>query len=163
MITQEKLKQRLHYNLETGVFIWIINIMFVKIGDIAGSINTNGHRQIMIDEKNYLAHNLAWLYVNGIWTPEGYIIDHKDRNYDNNAWDNLRPATLSQNQGNTKRSITNKTGYRGVSFHKKRQHYVAQISINNKKIWLGAYNTPEKAYAVYLKAAKEHFGEYYND
>lgn len=129
MITLDELKQRFDYDPDTGLFIYKIPVMFMKIGDVAGTKNTNGHIQIMINEQFYLAHNLACLWMTGEY-PDGYIVDHKDRDYDNNKWLNLRKATLSQNMGNTKLYSSNSTGLKGVHW--------------------------------YLKAAKAHFGEFFN-
>lgn len=161
-ITQLELKERFNYNPETGIFIYKIYIARMRPGDIAGNANTNGHIQIEINYKPYLAHNLAWLYMTGEW-PKGFVIDHINRNYSDNKWSNLRKATNSQNQGNRKFHKLNKSGYRGVCYIKKKNLYQAQISIHNKKVWIGYFKTAELAYEAYLKVAKEHFGEFYND
>lgn len=156
----EYFKKRLYYNQYTGLFIYLIPVMQMRPGDIAGSPNTNGHIQIMIDKIYYMAHNLAWFYMTGEW-PQN-IVDHKDRNYSNNKWENLRPATFSQNQGNTKIRKDNKTGYKGVHFDKRSNKFVAQITIYNKRTWLGTRETAEEAFKIYLEAANKHFGEFHN-
>lgn len=161
-LTQDQLKERFEYNPDTGFFIYRIAIAQMKPGDIAGNANTNGHIQIEINYRPYLAHNLAWFYMTGEW-PNGFIVDHINRNYADNRWINFRKATHSQNQGNRKKHKLNKSGYRGVNFVKKNGKFQAQISINNKKVWLGYFVTAELAYEAYLKVAKEHFGEFYND
>lgn len=160
--TQDFLKNRFDYNTETGNFIYKIPVAQMRPGDIAGAINTNGHIQIMIKEVLYLAHNLAWVYMTGEW-PEGFIIDHIDRNYSNNRWKNFRKANFSQNQGNRKFHILNTSGFRGVSYDKKKDKYYSQICINGKKKWIGYFKTAEDAYSAYLDCAKKHFGEFYHD
>ena len=41
---------------------------------------------------------------------------------------------------------------KGYTLDKRRNKYQAKIRINNKKIYLGCYDTPEEARAAYLKA-----------
>lgn len=89
------------------------------------------------------------------------ITDHIDGNGLNNVRDNLRLATRSQNLGNSRLSIRNKFGLKGVSAF--RDGFMAGITVNKQRIYLGVYETPELAHAAYVVAAKEHFGEFAND
>lgn len=50
---------------------------------------------------------------------------------------------------------TNTTGYKGVSFDKERNKYLAQIVFKKKHYNLGRYDTAEEASEVYQKAKKE--------
>lgn len=162
MITQEYLKQRLHYNPETGLFTYVISLMQMRIGDIAGRPNTNGHIQISIDYVRYMAHNLAWLYMTGEY-PVEFIVDHQDTIKSNNKWINLRKANLSQNQGNVGLRVDNKSGFKGVHFDKRKHKFIAQITLNNKRTYLGARNTDTEAYDLYVVAAAKHFGIFHRD
>ena len=65
MITQEKLKESLHYNQDTGVFTWNELRSGIKKSLIAGSMLLSGYVHIQIHGKFYLSHRLAWLYVYG--------------------------------------------------------------------------------------------------
>ena len=65
-------------------------------------------------------------------------------------------ATTQENKQNiSKPSIANSSGFRGVSWEKKRQKWHAQIKLNGKTKHLGRFNTAEQAYNAYLKAKKE--------
>lgn len=160
MITQERVQYLLWYDSETGNLIWKNpTSKRVSIFDIAGHIDDD-YITIRLDKILYPAHCIIWLYVTGTW-PEDQI-DHKDLNKQNNRWANLREATPSLNGANKNKYATNKSGFKGVSWSKRRQAWLAQITINYKTINLGCYETAEKASEVYQKAAKEHFGEFSN-
>lgn len=87
-------------------------------------------------------------------------IDHKDGDGLNNQRGNLQLITPSQNQAKKKTQLNNTSGYRGVSFDKKSNKWVAQIVCKGVKQYLGAFHTKEKAAKVYNKAAFEAFGEF---
>lgn len=155
----EILKNRLSYDKETGLFTYIVNVSNCKTGDIAGRPNTNGHIQISINNRRYMAHNLAWLYMTGEY-PTEFIVDHIDRNYANNKWENLRKASLSENSGNTKLSITNTSGVKGVYWNKTKEKWIAQIGIYNRRVHIGNFYTKEEAEKAYKAEANKHFGEF---
>jgi len=154
MITQELLKELLHYDPETGIFVWKKKISCkVIVGGIAGS-KTNGYLEIGIFGKSYKAHRLAWLYIFGVWP--NFDIDHKDSIKHHNWIDNLREVTKSGNQQNQIRAQrSNKTGFLGVSFHKTNGKYRAVITVNNKQKFIGLYETPEDAHAAYVSVKRK--------
>lgn len=51
-------------------------------------------------------------------------------------------------------SISNKSGYTGVTWFNNFSKWRSQIGIGGKPITLGYFNTKEEAYAIYLKAKK---------
>jgi hypothetical protein len=157
MITQQELKQQLHYDPDTGVFTWLVsNAQCVKVVDIAGSYNSQGYRQIMINYKYYRAHRLAWLYMYGNFPIDQ--IDHINNKKDDNRIINLREANNSENgQNKIKAQSNNKLGLLGVS--KNRTGFQARIKLNNTIKCLGTYTTPEEAHEVYLEA-KRNMHEY---
>ena len=137
MITQKLLKKLLKYDAETGVFRWKIGRRGCRKGSVAGCKNSYGYIHIMIDWKNYKAHRLAWLYVNGYF-PE-HDIDHINGIRDDNRLCNIREVTMQCNMQNCKKRITNSTGIRGVCWHKRARKYMAQITIHGKRKHLGYY------------------------
>jgi len=54
-----------------------------------------------------------------------------------------------------KKRPDNKSGYIGVSWDKSTQKWVAQIGYQGSRIYLGLYDTPEKAKEVYTAKQKE--------
>lgn len=88
-------------------------------------------------------------------------IDHKDQNTFNNQKSNLRVATVSQNNSNiNKNRKNNKSGYRGVGYHKTVRKWRARVNCNNKQYNLGWFNTAEEAAQAYDKKARELFREF---
>lgn len=85
---------------------------------------------------------------------EGAELDRID-NDDDYKPSNCRWVSHKENSNN-RRKYKNKTGYTGVTYKPKLNKYQAQLYKNKKFIYLGVYDTPESAYAAYLKAKKEY-------
>lgn len=153
ILTQERLKELLSYDPETGVFVWAkptSNRM--KIDGVAGSNHHSGYRQISIDKTLFRSHRLAWLYMAGTFPPEQ--IDHINMDKADNRFANLRAVTQSENQHNARLKITNTSGYKGISYHKSNKKWIAEIKSNNVRKHLGYFSTPEEASVAYLAAQK---------
>ena len=91
---------------------------------------------------------------------EGQFIDHKNGNGLDNRRSNLRLCTLSQNNQNFPLSISNKSGYKGVSWHKGAKRWRVTIKLEKKQKSLGYYHDLKKAAIAYNKGAKQYFGEF---
>lgn len=153
-ITQERLKELLHYDSGTGVFTWRVRRGGgATAGAKAGATDTYGYAQITVDRHLYLAHQIAWLYMTGFWPR--FEIDHRNRVRNDNAWSNLRPADrLLNTQNRTKPNTKNSTGLLGVSRYRTSE-FSARITVNGKQRFLGVYSSAEQAHAVYLAAKRE--------
>jgi HNH endonuclease/AP2 domain-containing protein len=157
-ITAARLRELLDYNSETGEFRWRKQVSrSVKAGAVAGLTDRDGYRRITIQGRIYPAHRLAWLYMTGQWCR--VMIDHRDGNPSNNRRDNLRRATVSQNNANRRIHRNNKCGFKGVV----RNHigrWVSAIYKNGKRHHLGSFGTPQEAHAAYVLAAPRLHGEF---
>lgn len=158
-ITQEYLKDLLHYDPATGVFKWIVprgrGRVKIKPGDVAGSSDGRGYAVIGIDGKLYRAHRLAFLYMTGSFPK--HEVDHKDCDRSNNKWENLREATRSQNLAN--RGAQTSLCLKGVRLLPSGR-YQAYIGFKGKQRNLGVFQTPEEASAAFARAANDNFGEF---
>jgi len=139
MITQSELKELFDYDKDSGLFTRVKNQgSRGKIGDIAGSKRNTGYIAIKAKGKQYQAHRLAWLYMTGEF-PE-YDIDHINHVRDDNRWENLREATRIDNCQNMSKSSANTSGCTGVTWNKENNKWLAYISIDGKRSYLG-YHT----------------------
>lgn len=89
---------------------------------------------------------------------DGVLVDHKDGDGLNNRRANLRPCTHAQNMFNRRLPRNNRSGFKGVYWHKNR--WYAKIQVDRKNIHLGAFTDVEQAAHAYDRAARIHFGEF---
>lgn len=152
MLTAERLRELLHYDPATGLFTWrVAKSNRAPVGGVAGSLAVRGCVDIGVDGVRHKAHRLAWLYMTGRW-PDAEI-DHRNTVPHDNRWSNLRelPHVLNSQNSRAPRS-NNTTGFLGVTRNGGR--FRAQITVNGKAFNLGRYETPERAYEVYVAAKR---------
>ena len=154
MLTQNRLKEVLHYETDTGHFLWKERISIrIVVGRIAGNVGKNGYREIKVFGLRTTVHRLAFFYMTGEWPPED--VDHINGNRDDNRWLNLRLVSRSVNlQNRHGPGIKNTTGFLGVS--PSGGKYLAQIRADGCAKYLGRYSTPEEAHAVYVEAKRKY-------
>lgn len=91
-------------------------------------------------------------------TPEGFSTDHVNTNRLDNRKENLRTCTKAQNGMNRVAQKNNKLGIKGVC--QLGNKFIAQISINKKRTYLGIFNNADDAQSAYKNASIKFFGEY---
>ena len=151
MITQQRLKEILDYDPNTGVFTWLCDRGgSIKAGQVAGCIDKNtGYQVITADYRTYKSHRLAWLYMYGYWPDQ---IDHKNGNKIDNRLTNLREVNHQENAQNRGRLVNNKYGCTGVfPSRNKANPWSAVIIVKGEFKFLGNFSTLEDA----IKARKE--------
>lgn len=150
-LTHETLTEVLDFDPATGVFTWkIARSNRVKSGSRAGVVHKpSGGRYIAIDKEKFMAHRLAFFYVNKRWPNTD--VRPIDANYDNCAVDNLKEVSRVDLQHSRSKVATNTSGFVGVS--KSGSKWQAKITWNYHQIALGAnFDTAEEAGAVYQLA-----------
>lgn len=87
------------------------------------------------------SNRIVWLHriVMGV-DDETIYVDHRNWDKTDNRKTNLRLATKSENNMNIKRKTNNTSGYTGVTFNKRSGKYIARISINGNRIYLGTFD-----------------------
>lgn len=106
------------------------------------------------NDKHGFMHNLF------LQPEKGYEVDHIDGNPRNNKRNNLRICTHHQNCMNRGFSKNNTSGFKGVSWDKRKGKYVSYINPNKKSIFLGAFNNTRSAALAYNCAAIKYCGEF---
>lgn len=161
-LTQERLKELLHYDPDTGVFTWKANSYRRKAGSIAGYNNGKGYIQMRIDSKFYYAHRLAWMWVHGEF-PKNEI-DHINNVKSDNRISNLRSASRTENLRNMSLTKQNSSGVKGVYWFKRTGKWRAVIRTGGGvHLHLGYHDDIELAELIVEEARRKYHGEFANN
>jgi len=112
----------------------------------------NGYPHVMIGSRknkraNYFVHNIISLCYLGE-KPNGYQTDHINSIRADNRLENLQYITPQQNT--QKRKTMNGRNVKGYTL--KNGKYVAKITVDYKKFYLGSYDTEEEARQAFIDA-----------
>ena len=132
----------------------VISCRFNKEKILKPRINRNGYLFVGLwnnKQKHFLIHRLIAIYF--IDNPNNYdYVDHINRNKRDNRIENLRWITKSGNMRNRK----NQGKYmKGVWFHKKNNKFMASITIDYERKFLGCFDTELEANKAYMKEYNE--------
>ena len=128
-------------------------------------ISNNGYKifdfrpSLRLNRSTILSHRMIFYIRNGC-LPK--CVDHANHDTLDNSINNLRAATVSQNQMNkrSKKAATSK--HLGVSWYKRYEKWKAGIHTEGKTIHLGYFTSETEAAQAYNTAAAKHFGEFAN-
>ncbi len=95
---------------------------------------------------------LVYMHVHLLKPPEGILVDHIDHDTLNNTRENLRLATVTQNNAHTK--LQRETGFRGVHFEKRTSKW--RVECGNQTV--GRFDDQIKAAEAYDHAARVKYG-----
>ena len=115
----------------------------------AGSKDNRGYFGTRINGNRYKNHRIIYSIFNNANLTSDQIIDHIDRNPQNNHPNNLRIVTAIENQRNQTKRKNTSSKYKGVNFHKINKNFVARIKFNKKQIHIGSFLTELDAARAY--------------
>ncbi|RKM32205.1 HNH endonuclease signature motif containing protein [Moraxella catarrhalis] len=143
----------LRYNETKGEFTWIKRPnKNIHLHTRAGTKNSAGYRVISLFGKRYLEHRLAWFYVHGEMPK--HEIDHINQIRDDNRISNLRQVTHSENQRNKTRKDS-RVDEIGIWWCRRRKRYIAEISLNRKKVYQKSFTDIDEAISARKAKALE--------
>lgn len=151
----------LSYDPISGNLTWIKQRGTIRVGHVVQTVETGGYFVVRFRGVLYCAHVIAWLLHSGVWPEQS--IDHIDGNKQNNALNNLRPASFSQNMRNRGKNRSNTSGLKGVWQKKSKPSvWFATITSGGKCVWLGTFKSKADAHDAYVQAATKLHGDFAN-
>ncbi len=170
--TQEYLQECFTYDPETGLLYWKNRplkhfksewaaIVWNKKypGKIAlNGLDKDGYRRGELCGHNVRAHRIIYKLVTG---KEPNIICHENGSTEDNRIDKISSGTISMNNKDKAKHITNTSGITGVRWREEKNRWFAEIGIDGKKKHLGCFRTKEEAIAA-RKAAEIEYGYHPN-
>jgi hypothetical protein len=111
----------------------------------AAGRDSAGYGRFWLDGKTALAHRVSYRLAYGS-IPDGKDLDHICWNRGCVRPDHLRPVTHKENHENRSGlSSHNTSGFRGVSWHKTSNSWIAYVIHDGKHNHVGSFSTREKA------------------
>ena len=144
----------MHYDAKRGIWRWRVTSQGRRTGkgSIAGCLNSNGYRYIMVNGKVYKSSRLAWFYIRGYFTENQ--VDHENRVRDDDRWCNLREVSHQCNIRNRKDNKNNTSGVKGVYWNKQTGKWRARVMVDGKLKSLGYHDDFTEA-VVHRLAAEQ--------
>jgi hypothetical protein len=155
-ITEQIREIKRYLRYEDGKVFWKENRgAKTKKGDRAGSLNSTGYRQIQLNYRSYCEHRIIWLLVHGVW-PDNHL-DHINGDRLDNRIENLRDVTHRDNLRAFRKPTRGASSqYRGVSWHKQKNQWCAEITFNGKSTFIGLFKCEVAAAEAWDAAAMAH-------
>lgn len=108
------------------------------------------------DKKNIAMHRL----IIGIDKGDGMQTDHINLDTLDNRCQNLRVATVSENNRNKRVRRDSASGHKGIIWDKRKNRWLARITLHGKRSHLGYFANIEDAASSYACASNVMHGEF---
>lgn len=151
----DRLDQLFYY--DNGLLRYKKPVGLRNAGDVAGNKLNKGYWQVGVDRKRYLAHRVIFALHHRRIPGQ---IDHINGDKCDNRIENLREVDNAQNQWNTGLRSTNKSGVKGVYWHKGIKRWVASCRHGGKQHIVGTYNDLQAAAESIAAYRLAHHGQF---
>lgn len=145
------------FTYKDGDIYWAVDKGRMHIGDVAGTVNSTGRKQVCINGKLYKVHRIIYAMHHGE-IPR--FIDHIDGNPLNNRIENLRGATHSENMYNVSAKRNNTSGEKGVGWDFTKERWFAYCYVKGKKVYAGYHEKFESAVSAVRELRKTLHGSF---
>ena len=143
------------FDYKNGKLFWKCptNPKKTPAGSLAGTVSKRGYIHVQYNRKIYKAHQLVYLMHTGTMCK---LLDHVNGVLTDNRVENLRPASVMQNQRNAGIRKDNTSGVKNVSWHSRAKKWGVQLSIAGKIKHFGYFDDLELAALVARSAREKH-------
>lgn len=124
---------------------------------VAGSKHHTGYRVLKVDNRTVMFHRAVWIWHNGK-CPK--VLDHINRNREDNRIENLRPLTTTKNLWNQKKMRNSTTGVKGLHWEASRGYWVGSVQANGKRHKVGFSKDRAKVEQLLKRKREELHGKY---
>ena len=154
IVSYEQVRELLDYDDVSGNLFWVSDKRSRVKGRVAGGVDRDGYRYLVVNQRKYKSHRIIWLWYHGYY-PENDI-DHIDGDKTNNRIGNLRETVDFCNCRNRGLRKDNKTGVPGIHWNARLGKWAARITNLGERHHLGYFSTIREAVVQRHAAEIEH-------
>ena len=115
------------------------------MGKPAGSLTEHGYFVLIVNRRKFMTHRIIYALFNSTTDFLSLDVDHINRKKEDNAPENLRLATHSQNNRNRPKEKKNKSGYKNIFWDKSKMRWVVTFKLNREQLRVGRFVDLEEA------------------